>query len=85
MTYVIDPDLLEKMNLRKAVDPEITGPYEIVIPERTNIATDTVGKYAKEFPDRLALVFEEADLTTRTWTFAELDRVAGNLAQSLTG
>lgn len=83
MAYVIDPDLLEKMNLRKATDPEVTGPYEIVIPERTNIAADTVGKYAKEFPDRLALVFEEADLTTRTWTFAELDRVASNLAQSL--
>ena len=83
MAYVIDPDLLEKMNLRKATDPEVTGPYEIVIPERTNIATDTVGKYAIQFPDRLALVFEEADLTVRTWTFAELDRVAGNLAQAL--
>lgn len=83
MAYVIDPDLLGKMNLRKAADPELTGPYEIVIAEQTNIATDTVGKYAKQFPDRLALVFEEADLTTRTWTFAELDKVAGNLAQAL--
>ncbi|MEO9874296.1 MAG: AMP-binding protein [Anderseniella sp.] len=83
MAYVIDPDLLDKMNLRKAVNPEVTGPYEIVIPERTNIATDTVGKYAKQFPDRPALVFEEADLTIRTWTFAELDRVADNLAQAL--
>jgi acetyl-CoA synthetase len=83
MAYVIDPDLLDKMNLRKAADPEVTGPYEIVIPERTNIATDTVGKYAKQFPDRLALVFEEADLTVRTWTFAELERVAGNLALAL--
>ncbi len=83
MTYVIDPGLLKKMNLRIAKDPDVTGPYEIVIPERTNIATDTVGKYAKQFPDRLALVFEEADLSTRTWTFAELDSVASNLAQSL--
>ena len=79
MAYVIDPDLLDKMNLRKASDPEATGPYEIVIPDRTNIATDTVGKYAKQLPDRLALVFEEADLTVRTWTFAELDRVAVNI------
>ncbi|MEM9471144.1 MAG: AMP-binding protein [Pseudomonadota bacterium] len=83
MSYVIDPDLLENMNLRKAKDPDVTGPYEIVIPERTNIATDTVGKYAKQFPDRLALVFEEADLSIRSWTFSELDGIASNLAQSL--
>ncbi len=83
MAYVIDPDLLGKMNLRKATDPDVTGPYEIVIPERSNIAADTVGRYAREFPDRLALVFEEADMTSRTWTFAELDSVASNLAQSL--
>lgn len=83
MSYVIDPDLLEKMNLREAQDPGVTGPYEIVIPERTNIATDTVGKYAKQFPDRLALVFEEADQSTRSWTFAELDGIASNLAQAL--
>lgn len=83
MTYVIDPDLLDKMNLRVATDPDAAGAYEIVIPKQANIAADTVGRYAKEFPDRLALVFEEADLTVRTWSFAELDSVACNLAQSL--
>ena len=83
MAYVIDPDLLAKMNLRAASEPDASGPYEIVIPERANIAADTVGRYAREFPDRPALVFEEADLSTRSWTFSELDSVACNLAQSL--
>ncbi|MEO1159277.1 MAG: AMP-binding protein, partial [Pseudomonadota bacterium] len=83
MAYVIDPGVLEKMNLRAASDPDVSGLYEIVIPDRANIAADTVGKYAREFPDRPALVFEDADLMTRSWTFSELDTIAGNLAQAL--
>lgn len=83
MTYVIDTQWLGRMNLRQAAADAATGPYEIVIPEKANMAADTVGRYAREAPDRLALIFEEADLSIRSWTFAALDRDAQALAQAL--
>lgn len=58
--------------------------FDIVIPENANIAADTVGRHAAG-PDsrRTALVFERNDGNTQRWTFAEVDRLATNLAGAL--
>ncbi|MGI9383642.1 MAG: acyl-CoA synthetase, partial [Methyloligellaceae bacterium] len=80
MSYVIEAERLASMNLREAGAP---GKYEIVIPEKANMAADSVGRHARTRPDHLALVFEDAELKTRTWTFAELDTDAAGLAAAL--
>ncbi len=79
MRYVIDPEKLADLNLRDAGEHR----YEIVIPDKTNMADDTVGRFARETPDRAALVFEAADLSTQSWSFAELDAASTRLAASL--
>ena len=81
MSYRIDEDWLEFLNLRR-VGKEPSG-YEIVIPERCNIAYNTVERNAAEHPDNLALIFEDDTLSVRTWTFAELERDSSRLAYSL--
>ena len=80
MSYVIEADRLASMNLREG---DIPGRYEIVIPETANMAADSVGRHAKSRPDHPALIFENAGLETRTWTFAELDSDAAGLAAAL--
>ena len=81
MSYQIQEDWLNLLNLRR-IDGQLNG-YEIVIPERCNIAYNTVERNAKEHPDNLALIFEDDELLLRTWTFAELERDASRLAHSL--
>ena len=81
MSYQIQEDWLNLLNLRR-IDGQLNG-YEIVIPERCNIAYNTVECNAKERPDNLALIFEDDELLLRTWTFAELERDASRLAHSL--
>ena len=73
MAYKIDDTQLTSLNLRRSDGP---SGFEITIPSKTNIARNTVERYAAERPDQLALIFEDEDLTLRTWTFAELDRDA---------
>ena len=57
MSYRIQEDWLNLLNLRR-IDDQLNG-YEIVIPERCNIAYNTVERNAKEHPDNLALIFED--------------------------
>jgi acetyl-CoA synthetase len=60
------------------------GCYEIVIPEKANIAADTVGRHAQS--DRAnapALVFEDDNGVTSSLTYAELDSAANQLASGL--
>ncbi|MCH7793538.1 MAG: hypothetical protein IH900_00140, partial [Proteobacteria bacterium] len=82
MAYDIDDALLDSLNLRRSDGP---SGYEIVIPPRSNIARNTVERYAAKRPDHMALIYEGADLSLRTWTFAELDRDASRLAHGLAG
>jgi len=82
MAYKIDDTQLTSLNLRRSDGP---SGFEITIPSKTNIARNTVERYAAERPDQLALIFEDEDLTLRTWTFAELDRDASRLAHGLVG
>ncbi|MEE8455705.1 MAG: AMP-binding protein [Limibaculum sp.] len=82
MAHDIDDALLDSLNLRRSDDP---NGYEIVIPPKTNIARNTVERYAAERPDHMALIHEAEDLSLRTWTFAELDRDASRLAHGLAG
>ena len=82
MDHDIDDTLLASLNLRRS---DCSGGFEITIPSKTNIARNTVERYAAEQPDQLALIFEEEDLSLRTWTFAELDRDASRLAHGLVG
>ena len=85
MSYVLDKKILADLNLREREGTTASGAarYEIVIPEKTNMATDTVTRFARETPDRVALIFEAEDLSLRTWTFAELEDAATRLAASL--
>ena len=80
MAYTIDDPLLSSLNLRRSEGP---GGYEIIVPAKCNIASNTVERFAGERPDHMALIYECADLTLRTWTFAELDRDASRLAHGL--
>ena len=82
MALDIDDALLDSLNLRRSDDP---SGYEIVIPQISNIARNTVERHAAERPDHMALIFEAEDLSLRTWTFAELDRDASRLAHGLEG
>ena len=82
MALDIDDALLDSLNLRRSDDP---SGYEIVIPQISNIARNTVERHAAERPDHMALIFEAEDLSRRTWTFAELDRDASRLAHGLEG
>ena len=60
------------------------GRYRIPIPQRANIAADTVAKHAAgPRSGHPALIFEAEDGTLRCWSFAELDRAAGALARGL--
>jgi acetyl-CoA synthetase len=82
MAHDINDTILESLNLRNSDSP---SGYEIIIPTKSNIARDTVERYAAEYPDHMALIFEDEDLSLRTWTFAELDRDASRLAHGLVG
>jgi acetyl-CoA synthetase len=81
MSYTIPPRLLARLNLKPAGAP---GRYEIVLPEHTNMAADTVGRLAagprRNHP---ALIFERADHTIEQWTFGEVDELATRLAARL--
>src|SRR5512137_1598199 len=60
------------------------GRHRIPIPERANIAADTVAKHAAgPRADHPALIFEADDGGQRRWTFAELDREAAAFARGL--
>ena len=83
MGYEIETVMLPSLNLRKAEGA--AGSYEIVIPERCNIARNTVERFARERPDHPALIFEHEDHTTETWSFAEVNRDASRLAHALRG
>jgi len=78
--YVLERSLLAAMNLREVAP----GRYRIVIPERANMAADTVGRFAHGPRQRHpALIFEKDDLSTIAWTFAEIDDLATRLAAKL--
>ncbi|MEP6656174.1 MAG: AMP-binding protein [Betaproteobacteria bacterium] len=71
---------MESIGLKRDAD----GHYRVPIPERANIAADTVAKHAAGArSDHPALVFEAEDGTLRRWTFAELDRAAAAFARGL--
>ena len=80
MTYAIDPQRLPRLNLRAVP----SGGYRIVTPPRCNIAADTVGRWARSpRAGHPAIVYEQADGTVGTWTFAEIDEQATRLAACL--
>ena len=80
MNYIIDRSLLDRMNLREAP----SGGYEIAIPERANMAADTVTRFANgPRKDHPALIFEKNDGSTETWSFAEVEERATRLAAAL--
>jgi len=80
LSYRIDHSRLARLNLRESQP----GRYEIVIPQRCNIAADTVGRMASG-PRRNhpAIVFEHADRRVQSWTFGEVDELATRLAARL--
>ena len=58
--------------------------WRIRIPERANIALDTVAAHARgPRRDHPALVFEDEDATVRRYSFANLDSLSDRLAQTL--
>ena len=60
------------------------GAWRIRIPERANIALDTVVAHARgPRRDHPALVFEDEDATMRRYTFAELDGLSDRFAKGL--
>jgi acetyl-CoA synthetase len=82
MSYRIDPERLSELNLRQGVTQ---GEYEIVVPPVTNMAADTIGRWAREAPDRTALIFEESEDLVHRWSFAEVEVLSNRLASALAG
>jgi acetyl-CoA synthetase len=77
----LEPALLSRLRLRPVSGG---GRYEIAIPERANIAADTVGRVATgPGADRPAVIFEEPDGSVATTTYGELDRRAARFAGCL--
>ena len=63
---------------------EARDAWRIRIPERANIALDTVVAHAcGPRRDHPALVFEDEDATVRRYSFAELDALSDRLAKGL--
>jgi len=80
MTTMIPSDLMRQLNLRMVEG----GRYEILIPEKANIAADTVGRHAQS--DRAnapAIVFEDDNGVATSLSFSELDHLANQFASSL--
>ena len=83
MTWTLDPQLLPEGTFAR--DPA-TGRLRVVIPQRANIAGDTVGRHAKgPNASKVALLFEEADGRLTPFTYAELDQISDRLAAALHG
>jgi acetyl-CoA synthetase len=61
---------------------DVYGRFRWAIPERYNIARDVSERHAVD-PSRIALITEEADGSVREMTFAEMDRTANRLANTL--
>ncbi|MEO5733410.1 MAG: AMP-binding protein [Rubrivivax sp.] len=83
MNFQIPPHLHARLNLQP--DPAGTpGAVRIVLPLQANMAADTVGRWA-DGPrrDHAAMVFEQADGTLQTASFAAVDDEATRLAQHL--
>ncbi len=81
----LSPELCARLNLRAASEGG-GGGYEIVIPERANIAADSVGLHATgRRADRPAVIFEDADGAVSRLSYGALDeraaRLAGRLAE----
>jgi acetyl-CoA synthetase len=56
----------------------------VILPAQTNIAADTVGRFARGAKaGHPALVFEDAGGGLKTWSFRELDDLAARFASSL--
>ena len=59
--------------------------YRIGMPLNANIAADTIGRFAHgEKANHVALIHEHSDLSTESYTFAELDELATHFAVFLT-
>jgi acetyl-CoA synthetase len=80
MSFAIPPDKLARLNLCARTD----GGYDIVLPTMTNMATDTVGRWAAgSRRHHTGLVFERRDSSVVHWTFVELDELSTRLAATL--
>ncbi|MGE3702283.1 MAG: acyl-CoA synthetase [Hyphomicrobiaceae bacterium] len=80
MTVTIPTDLMRQLNLTT----EENGRYQIVIPATANIAADTVGRHAVgPIAGKRALVYEGADGTIQSLSYAALDAGAARLAAGL--
>lgn len=63
---------------------EAEGRYVIAVPEKANIAADTIGRHAQgPARDKIALIYEHEDGQVEHLTFADLDAQANRLAASL--
>ena len=75
----LDQSTLHRLNLQRDADQ-----WRIVWPDNTNIFHMTVGKYLSDGSrDKPAMIFEQADESIITMTFAEVDNASTNLASAL--
>ncbi len=75
----LDQSTVQRLNLQY-----IGGRWRITWPENTNIFHMTVGKYLTAASrDNTAMIFEEADGSATTMTFADVDNASTNLASAL--
>ncbi len=81
MTWRLDPAQIPSDAFRH--DPA-TDRYTVVIPERLNIAEETVGRHARgPRAAAVALVFEAEDGALQPHTYADLDQASTRLAAAL--
>jgi acetyl-CoA synthetase len=62
---------------------ELIRDFRWQIPEHYNIAADICGDWAKSEPDRLALIFRDANGNDEYWSYGRLDAASNRLANAL--
>ncbi len=71
------------MHLAGKTWEEVTRTFRWEVPPRFNIAQAICGVHAARTPDAPALIYEQADGSVRTWSFAEVEACASRCANVL--
>ena len=81
--FALTPALCRRLNLR-AIHGASGNGYEIVVPDRANIAADSVGLHARgPNKDAPAVIWEDAGGAVRRMSYAELDAAGARFAGAL--
>ena len=68
---------------RKAASPLTIGGWSLSIPEYCNCAYEVIDRYAKEDPEKVAMIWVNQEGDEKRFTFADLSRLSNQAANML--